>query len=265
MNFTTWWNNFELVWTQLGWIDLLDIILVWLVVYQVLLFIRGTGAVQMLAGLGIVASSYFVSISLELDTLNWVLEQFFNNLFLIVVILFQHEIRRALAHIGRNPFFTGISAEQESEVIQELCQGISQLSEAGLGALFVIEREMGLENFIEKGTSLDAQVSSEIILSVFNPASPLHDGAMILQGGRITSAGSFLPLSKNPNIDKSFGTRHRAALGLSEESDAFVIVVSEENRSVSWVVDGVIEKNVETSKLRKKMFELFGVNPERAK
>ena len=263
MTLASWLSNFELIWSHLGWVDLLDIVMVWIVVYQVLLFIRGTGAVQILAGLGIVASSYFLSVSFELDTLNWLLEQFFNNLFLIIVILFQAEIRRALAHIGRNPFFSGVSSQQESEVIEEICIGAARLSESGVGALIVIEREMGLENFIEKGTALEARLSADLIYSLFLTSSPLHDGALIVQGGRASSAGSFLPLSKNPSIDKSFGTRHRAALGISEESDAFVIVVSEESRNISVVVEGQMTRNIEIGELRRKLYEMFNVKPEK--
>lgn len=248
-----------MIWGHLGWVDLLDIFCVWLIVYRVLLFIKGTGAVQILAGLGIVAIAYITSIWLELDTLNWMLEQFFNNLFLIVVILFQAEIRRALAHIGKNPFFSGISANKEGETIDEICQGLFALADRGHGALVVLEREIGLENYIERGVQLDSQVSSELIQSIFHPSSPLHDGAAIVRGGRLVSAGSFLPLSRNPNIAKVLGTRHRAGMGVSEETDAIVLIVSEENRNVNLSVSGEIQQNMTYEALRQTLYRAFEV------
>ncbi len=250
MDFNDIAHNLWLTWGHLEWNDFFDILLVWLVVYKLLTFIKGTGAVQILAGLGIVAISYILSIWFELSTLNWGLQQFFDNLFLIVIILFQAEIRRALAHIGRNPFFSNITASQEMEAIEELCIGAFRLSELGYGALIVIEKEIGLENYIEKGEPIDSQISSDLLLSLFHPQSPLHDGAVVIRGGRLVSAGTFLPLSRNPNIDKQFGTRHRAALGITEETDAIVVVVSEERQQISMVEQGILVNISDLKSLR---------------
>lgn len=252
-------DNLQFIFTQLRMRDLLDMLLVWIVVYRVLILIRHTGTVQMLSGLGILAIAYLMSILFELFTFNWILEKFFNNLFLIVVILFQGEIRRALAHIGSNPFFTGASHVQETHIVEEISRGAIQLAQKGMGALMVIEKEINLEYFIEIGTELDSVVSSELMNSIFLPAGPLHDGAVIVRGGRIWAAGCFLPLSKNPALDKNLGTRHRAAIGLTEETDAFVIVVSEENNSVGIVEGGQMIADVDHATLRRVLYESYGL------
>ena len=252
-------ENLSFVAGQLRPWDVLDMFLVWVVVYRVLILVRHTGTVQMLSGLGILAIAYLSSIWLELFTFNWILEKFFNNLFLIVVILFQGEIRRALAHIGSNPFFTGASHVQETHIVEEIAKGAIGLAQRGHGALIVIEREINLEYFIELGTEVDATVSAETLISVFLPQAPLHDGAVIVRAGRIWAAGCFLPLSKNPVLDKNLGTRHRAAIGLTEETDALVIVVSEENNSVGIVEGGQMVGDVDHSALRKGLYESYGL------
>lgn len=252
-------ENLNFIVTQLRARDIIDMLLVWIVVYRVLILIRHTGTVQMLSGLGILAIAYLMSIWFELFTFNWILEKFFNNLFLIVVILFQGEIRRALAHIGSNPFFTGASHVQETHIIEELAKGAVQLAQKGVGALIVIEKEINLEYFIELGTEIDSTISSELLNSVFLSASPLHDGAVIIRGGRVWAAGCFLPLSKNPALDKMLGTRHRAAIGLTEETDALVIVVSEENNSVGIVEGGQMIADVDHATLRRGLYESYGL------
>lgn len=239
--------------------DFVDIFLVWVVVYRILLLTKRSGAVQILSGIGFLAIAYLCSIWFELITFNWVLEKFFSNLFLIAVILFQAEIRRALAQIGSNPFFTGVSLVEEAHVIEELAKGITELAQKGIGAIIVIEREIGLDYFIEEGVEMDSAIRSEVLSSIFNPASPLHDGAVVIKGGRIQSAGCFLPLSKNPALDKNLGTRHRAAIGLTEETDAFVIVVSEENRSIGIVQSGQLIPDVSHLKIRQNLCDVFGV------
>lgn len=252
-------ENLSFLVTQLRIRDFMDMFLVWIVVYRVLLLIRHTGTVQMLSGLGIMAIAYLVSIWFELYTFNWILEKFFNNLFLIVVILFQAEIRRALAHIGSNPFLTGVSQAQESIVIEEIAQSAAQIASRGYGALIVVEREINLEYFIELGTELDSSVSPEVLLSLFSTQSPLHDGAAIIRSGRLFAAGCFLPLSKNQQLDKTFGTRHRAALGLTEETDAVVIVVSEETRQIGVAESGQIHIMKDQNELRIYLYETFGL------
>lgn len=252
-------ENLGLIISQLRPWDVLDMFLVWLIVYRLLLLIKQTRAVQMLSGLGILALTFVMSIWLELFTLNWLLDKFFSNLFIIVAILFQNEIRRALTHIGRNPFFSQISAAEETQVIEEIAKGVIQVSQKKYGALLVIEREIGLQDFVEVGTRIDAAVSSELINAIFVPTSPLHDGALIVRGGRASQAGCFLPLSKNPNLDKNLGTRHRAAVGLTEESDAIAIVVSEENNQVSIAVGGQLTADLDHATLRRKLYELLGI------
>lgn len=252
-------ENLKLILETMRFSDLIDLILVWLVVYRVLLLIKSSGAVQIFSGLGIVAIAYLASIWAELITFNWILEKFFSNLFVIVVILFQGEIRRALAHIGSNPFLFGSTAAHETHVIDELVKGAFQLAERRLGALVVLEQEISLEYFLEIGTELDSAVTSELLMAVFQPASPLHDGALVVRAGRVASAGCFLPLTKNPNLDKNLGSRHRAALGLTEETDAVVLVVSEENGSVSIAQGGKLSANLGEKEIRKLLYEAFGL------
>lgn len=240
--------------------DLVDMVVVWYVIYRVLLLIKRTRAVQMLSGLGIVAIAYIFSTWLDLFTLNWLLEKFFSNLFIIIVVLFQHEIRRGLAHIGRNPFFTGVSAAEETHVIDEIVKASILLAQKKMGALIVIEREIGLEDYIEVGTRVDSAVSNELINSIFVPTSPIHDGALIIRGGRISAAGCFLPLTRNPNVDKNLGTRHRAAIGLTEDTDAVVIVVSEENSQASLVLGGQITSDLDAATLRRALYNLFNLS-----
>lgn len=234
-------------------------VLVWAVVYRVLILIKKTGTIQMLSGLGVLAILYIASIGLELYTFNWILEKFFSNLFVIVVILFQGEIRRALAQIGSNPFFTDVTGAQETHVVEEIVKGAFSAAEKGHGALIVLEREIMIDYHIEMGTEVDSKVSCELLESIFHPSSPMHDGAVLIRGGKIHSAGNFLPLSKNPMLDKNLGTRHRAAIGLTEETDAIVIIVSEENRSVGIVQSGHLTVMTEHGQLRKALYNVFGL------
>lgn len=234
-------------------------ILVWVVVYRLLILIKKTGTIQMLSGLGVLAISYILSIWLELFTFNWILEKFFSNLFVIVVILFQAEIRRALAQIGSNPFFSDISSVQETHVIEEIAKAVFAIAQKGFGALVVIEKDILIDYHIEFGTDIDSKVTSELLMSIFHPTSPVHDGAALIRGGKLHSAGNFLPLSKNPVLDKNLGTRHRAAIGLTEETDALVIVVSEESKSVGVVSGGDLRPNLELGQLRQLLYEAYGL------
>lgn len=239
--------------------DLIDMLLVWIVIYRVLVLIKKTGTIQMLSGLGVLAIAYILSIWLELFTFNWILEKFFSNLFVIIVILFQGEIRRALAQIGSNPFFSDVSAVQETYVIEEISKAAFAMAKEGFGALIVVEREILVDYHIEFGTEMDSKVSAELLISIFHPTSPIHDGAILVRGGKIHSAGNFLPLSKNPVLDKNLGTRHRAAIGLTEESDAIVIIVSEENRSVAIVQGGHLTSLQDMGDLRQSLYSVYGL------
>lgn len=239
--------------------DFADMVLVWIVVYRILILIKKTGTIQMLSGLGVLAIAYILSIWLELFTFNWILEKFFSNLFVIVVILFQGEIRRALAQIGSNPFFSDVSAVQETYIIEEIAKAAFSMQDKGYGALIVIERDILVDYHIEFGTEMDSKVSAELLASVFHPTSPMHDGAVLIRGGKIHSAGNFLPLSKNPVLDKNLGTRHRAAIGLTEESDAIVIIVSEENKSVGVVQGGHLTVLQDMGDLRQALYDVYGL------
>lgn len=241
-------------------IDLLDIGIVAFIVYRILLLIRGTRAMQMLTGLGILGIAFFASSAFELFTTHWVLSYFFDYLILIVIVLFQDDLRRALTHVGKNPFFSAASAEEEREMVDEIARAATRLARERVGALIVIERETGLKNFIDTGSKLDSKVKAELLYSIFIPNSPIHDGAVIITGGRIAAAGCFLPLSKDPNIDKRYGTRHRAALGLTEDSDAIVILVSEEAGEAHLVKNGKITTNLSEQEIRQSLSALLDIS-----
>lgn len=254
-----WMQNLQFFTSHLKFQDFIDLALVWIVVYRVLLLARRSGAVQILSGLGILAIAHLLSSQLGFYTFNWLLDKFFSNLFIIVVILFQAEIRRALAQLGSNPFLTGVTSLEEAHVIEEVSKAAITIAQRGWGALIVFERDIALDYFIEVGTRLDALPKAETLISLFHMTSPLHDGAAIVRGGRIFAAGCFLPLSKNPVLDKNLGTRHRAAIGLTEETDALVIVVSEENKTVGLVHQGHMTTDLDHASLRQKLYELFEV------
>lgn len=251
-------ENLYFILLHLRWQDIVDIALVWLIIYRVLILIKRTGTIQMLSGLGILAISYILSQWFEFNTLNLILEKFFSNLFVIVVVLFQGEIRRALAHIGSHPLFSGVSAAMETHLVEEIAKAVISIAQKGYGALIVIERDILVDYHIELGTELESKISSAVIESIFHPQAPMHDGAILIRGGKIVSAGCFLPLSKNPAIDKNLGTRHRAAIGLTEETDALVLVVSEETKSISIVNSGHMSPNVELSEVRQALYDAFG-------
>ena len=246
-------------WKTLDWVrDAADILIVAYVIYTAILLIRGTRAVQMLVGLFIVVLAYFVAQAFGLVTLNWLLTNVINYLVLIIIILFQHDIRRALTQVGRSPFFSQGNIAAPA-VIEEIVMACVLMANRRVGSLIVFERRMGLMNYVEIGVTIDAEISKELVLSIFSPRTPLHDGAVIVQEGRIAAAGCFLPLTVNPEVPKSLGTRHRAALGITEETDAVVVVVSEETGTISLVVEGDIRSNLDSADLRIALQELMGV------
>ncbi len=252
-------NTFVNLQSSLRFIDLVDIVIVGFIVYRVLLLIKGTRAIQMLAGLGILGIVFFLSSRFELFTTHWMLSYFFDYLILIVIVLFQDDLRRALTHVGKNPFFSSAAAEEEREMVDEIAKAATQLAKEKKGALIVIERETGLKNFIDTGARLDSKVKSELLYSIFQTTSPIHDGAVILTGGRLSAAGCFLPLSKDPNIDKRYGTRHRAALGLTEDTDAIVVLVSEEAGEAHLVKNGKITINLNEQELKQSLVALLNL------
>ena len=250
--------------SSLRLIDLLDVAIVAFILYRILLLIKGTRAMQMLTGLGILGIAFFLSSTLELFTTHWLLSYFFDYLILIVIVLFQDDLRRALTHVGKNPFFASASAEEERENVDEIARAATRMARERIGALIVLERETGLKNYIDTGSNLEAKVKAELLYSIFLPSSPIHDGAVIVTGGRIAAAGCFLPLSKDPNIDKRYGTRHRAALGLTEDSDAIVILVSEEAGEAHLVKNGKITTNLSEQEIRQSLAALLDLSRSQA-
>ena len=232
-------------------LDALDIALVAFIIYRIILLIKGTRAVQMLLGLAVILAVYVGSQVTELYTLQWILDNFLSSIVLVIVVIFQSDIRRALIHVGRNPFFADVAYNEETRVIDELVAAAVNLANKRVGALLVIERETGLKTFLEVGVEIDAKVSADLISAIFMPASPIHDGALVLQHGRLQKAGCFLPLSENPDISKNLGTRHRAAIGLTEVVDAVVIVVSEESGKISVVVGARMTRDLDSKSLRR--------------
>lgn len=242
--------------TSIRWQDFLDIFIVSFLIYRLILLIRGTRAVQMLAGIAVLVVVYFAAKILELLTLYWLLGTFLSSLFLIIIIIFQRDIRRALTQVGQTPF----AKTRVAKTMQTLAEIVSAsifMSHRKMGALIVIERETGLKDFIESGHPIDALVTSQLILSIFHTSSPLHDGGIIIRDGRLLSAACVLPLTKNPFISKKLGTRHRAAIGLSEETDAVIIVVSEETGTVSLVQHGAITTDLDRTSLRNRLDAIF--------
>lgn len=246
---------------NLDWLrDAIDILIVWYVIYRMILLVRGTRAAQMLIGLAVVVGAYIISQRLELVTLSWILDNLLGSIVLIIIVIFQHDIRRALSQFGRNPFWGRKAGSLEASLVEELVKAGVSLANKRIGALMVLGRKTGLNDYLESGVQIDAQVVKELIISIFLPYSPIHDGAVIIQEGRIVAAGCFLPLTVNPNVSKEMGTRHRAAIGLSEETDALVIVVSEETGRISLAIEGAIITNLDGPSLREKLYQEF-VNP----
>jgi len=226
--------------SHLNFKDLIDIFIVTILIYQLLLIVRGTKAAQMIVGLGVLFVLFWLGITFKLYSLNWVLAHFFDSFFIIVVVLFQDQFRSALASVGTRRNILTIFAKDELYLeIDEIVEACGALSREKIGALLVIERSHGLLNFVNTGTRLDSRIHSDIIYSIFESSSSLHDGAIIIQNGKLAAAGCFLPLSKNFDIERHLGTRHRAALGLTEITDAIVITVSEETGKINLCVEGI--------------------------
>ena len=237
--------------------DTVDIALVYYLFYRLLLLIKGTRAFQMLIGIGIILLVLIASQSLEFYTLDWLIHSFWSQIVLAVVVLFQPEIRRTLARVGERRLFRSMSAVEGSKFIEETVKAAVSMANKRIGALIVLERDTDLTTIVEMGTELDAKVTKEILISIFLPYSPIHDGAAIIRSGRIIAAGCFLPLTLSSNLSKSLGTRHRAAVGLTEEADAIVVVVSEETGEISVVSNGVVEHNADAPTLRKTLSDIF--------
>lgn len=235
--------------------DIIDIFVVSYVLYKLIILIRGTRAVQLLQGVIIIIVATFVSSQLELRAFNWLLDKTLTTFFFAIPVVFQPELRRALEQLGRGRFFTRSHHDeaQIGESIQEMVKASTALAKNKIGALIVVEGESGLNDFTETGTGLGAEVSSELLINIFIPNTPLHDGAVIIRKDKILAAACYLPLSENPFISKALGTRHRAGIGISEQSDALAIIVSEETGQISVAGNGQLHKDLDEKSLRDKL------------
>jgi len=233
-----------------NWQDLIEILIVAAVFYRILVLLAGTRAIQMLLGLLLLVGMYFLARILNLDLLRSLLETLFEFGAIAALVVFQPELRSALAHLGENRiwrrFFSRLEA---SNVAEEIAEAAEELARGKIGAIIAVEREVGLGEYANSGTKLQARVSASLLNTIFTPYSPLHDGAVLIRGDMIVAAGAILPLTQFPVSDKSMGTRHRAALGLSEETDALVIVVSEETSQISIALRGRLERGVDRERL----------------
>ena len=231
------WRNF---------INLIDILVIWFLIYELMVLVRGTRAVQLFKGIIIIIVVKLISWYIGLTTVSWVMDQIINWGVIAMVVIFQPEIRRGLEHLGRGTMFTRTKTENEEEeaLITQLDQAIQYMSKRRIGALIAIEMDTGLEEYIETGIPLDAEVTGALLINTFIPNTPLHDGAVIIKGGRIAVAAAYLPLSESKLIPKELGTRHRAAVGISEVTDALTIVISEETGGVSITKDNELIRDM---------------------
>lgn len=242
---------------QIGWRDLLDIAIVSVILYRLLLLVKGTKAARMLIGLALLLAASVVARLVPLYTLDWLLQSFWGYIVIALVVIFQPEIRRALAKMGETSFLPASTSAEEFKGLEEIVKAAVTMSGRKIGALIALQRETDLKDFIELGTPLDAKISKELLLSIFHPSSPIHDGAVVIRGNRAVAAGCFLPVTLSSEISKTLGTRHRAAIGLTEETDAIVVVVSEETGDISLSEHGVLEGHLDMSGLRDRLTEIF--------
>lgn len=236
--------------------DIIDILIVSYVIYKLLTIVRGTRAMQLLKGIMVIVVAWLVSSFLDLKTLQWLMSQAFTYGVLAVIIIFQPELRRALEKLGSGKIFlrfTNIDEHVNDKIIDEVVKAANNLSKRRIGLLIVIEKNTGLTEYIESGTLLNADISSELLINIFIPNTPLHDGAVIINGSKINAAGCYLPLSENSYISKELGTRHRAAIGMTEVSDAVCVIVSEETGQISVTVNGIIIRGLNEERLRNKL------------
>ncbi|MDI6731599.1 MAG: diadenylate cyclase CdaA [Candidatus Margulisbacteria bacterium] len=242
------------------WTDLLDVLVVSVMLYYILIWFRGTRAIPLLRGLIVILLVYLFGKVLNLYTINWLFDKFIAVVAVMLVILFQPELRRTLERFGRGRILGTlgfVAAQQGSHHVRNIVRAVEQMSEDHVGALIVIERSGGLNEYLESGVKIDSLISGELIQSIFHTKSPLHDGAVILQGGRIAAAGCLLPLSDSQLLDKRLGTRHRAAVGISEISDALVIIVSEKTGTISLAENGQLARYLTREQLEEKLLSLW--------
>ncbi len=248
--------------------NIADIILVFLLVYAVLKLVRGTRSAPMAAAIGAFAFLYWLAINQDLATLKFVLRGGLLYIGVAIIVLFQSEIRQALITFGnrfRLPFARRYQGQFGEGVYDEIVLAATTLSSTKTGALIVIERKLGLKNVTDGGVQLDAELSYDLLVSIFNPASPLHDGAVVVRRHRVAAASCFLPLTLNPRLSRDLGTRHRAAIGVTEDTDAVAVVVSEETGLISFIQGGQLKRGLDAPKLRAAIFNALEVSPKREK
>lgn len=242
--------------------DVVDILIVTYIIYHLILLVRGTRAIQLLKGILVLVLIWAVSTWFDLYTLKWLMNQMFTFGVLAIFIIFQPELRRGLEQLGRGKLFGRTAAEDEefSKEIGDIIKAVNYLSRRKIGALLVFERNTGLNEYTESGIPMQSMISSELLINIFIPNTPLHDGAVIVQNRRIAAAACYLPLSENPFISKELGTRHRAAIGISEVADAVSVVVSEETGQISLAIEGQVVRDINEESLISKLYEELGPN-----
>jgi diadenylate cyclase len=241
-------------------VDILDILIVSYLLYRLFSLMRGTRAVHMFFGLIVLFILSVIAQWVNMIALDWIISSLRTVWVIAFVIIFQPELRRALAMMGQNPVLSRFVSVQESRgVVPEIIKAVASMSEKRIGALIVLEKDMGLKNYAETGTEVDATVSAELLGTIFTPPSPLHDGAVIIQNDRVVAAGCILPLTQDPRVASALGTRHRAALGLSEETDAIVIVVSEETGTIAYAEGGKLHRKIDINTLRGDLLKSYGM------
>ena len=243
-------------WPHLTVVSVIDILLVALIIYEFLALIKGTRAALILVGVSVVILAFYFSRLGQLTTLNWLISRVLPYAVFALIVIFAPEIRQALARLGRRLTFTRASGS-EAGAYDDIVMAANLFSQNQTGALMVIEREIGLRTYVESGVALDAQLSYDLLDTIFRPSAPLHDGAVIIRGDRISAAACFLPLSMNPVLSTQLGTRHRAGIGITEETDAIAIIVSEETGSISLAVAGGIDRDLTVEQLRERMGTLL--------
>lgn len=247
---------------QIRWQDLIDILIITFIIYRLLVFFkRGSRAGRIVIGIAILLAGSLLSRTFGFYTVDWLFHNFWSQIVIALIIIFQPEIRKTLAQMGGSPIF-GVTSAEEIKSIDEIVKAAVNLASRKIGALIVIEREVSLRDYIEIGIPLDAKVSKELLVSIFHPTSPMHDGAVIIKGNRVVAAGCFLPLALGAEISKTYGTRHRAGIGLSEETDAVVIIISEETGQISVAIKGELQTHLDLGTLRDILTDLFSQKEE---
>ena len=240
------------------WKPILEILILWFVIYHIMLFFEGTRAVYVLRGIVLLLVMFFVIQRFGLERLDWLFTKLFAISVIALLIIFHPEIRQGLARLGQRHLFGVVLREEEIEqILREIIKAADNLCKDKIGALIAIEKEVSLKSYIESGQMIDGLVSADLIQTIFTPKSPLHDGAVVIQHGRIVAAGCLFPLTENQDLSRVFGTRHRAAIGLSEETDAIVIIVSEERGDLSLVYKGKIYQGLKKEELLQKIVEII--------